>query len=94
MRVRSILTMSLIAGVLVIPGGAVQADPAPCPSSRDLMSLEELEALVEDAGGQTGEELTAFFEFVDENGDGVACFKTLPEATPFPTPPLQGMDNR
>jgi hypothetical protein len=86
-------TATLLAS-MAIPAGAAQADPAPCPASRDLMTLAELEALVEAAGGQTGAELTAFFGFVDENGDGLACFKTLPEATPYPTPPLQGMDNR
>jgi hypothetical protein len=60
----------------------------------DLMTLEQLEALVETAGGQTGSELTAYFDFIDENGDGLGCFKTLPEATPLPTPPLLGTDNR
>ena len=65
-----------------------------CPAAYELADLPELEAFVEAAGGMTGAELTAFFELVDENDDGLICFKTLPQATPLPTPPLLASDNR
>jgi hypothetical protein len=101
MRIRSLVVLAATLSVVVgTPAGSADAvppphaNPSPCPRSMDLMTLEQLEAFVEAAGGQTGPALTAFFEFIDENGDGVGCFKTLPEATQLPTPPLLGTDNR
>ena len=74
--------------------GTATAAPRPCPSSAELADLPELEAFVVAAGGMTGPELTGFFQLVDENQNGLICFKTLPEATPFPTPPLLAGDDR
>lgn len=92
------LRMSLVVGAALVAVGLMStvssAAPPPCPSSRALTTLPQLEAFVVAAGGETGPALTDFFEHVDENGNGLICFKVLPDATPYPTPPIQGMDDR
>lgn len=94
-RARALLVMTLVGfGVVGGLGGTASAKPPACPSAYELADLEELEDFVLAAGGEIGGELTAFFEVVDENVDRLICFKTLPDATPFPTPPLLAGDNR
>jgi len=77
-----------------LPVGAVSAAPPRCPAAYELSDLAEMERFVLDAGGQIGPELTGFFLHIDENGNGSISFKTLPEATPLPTPPLLAHDDR
>jgi hypothetical protein len=77
----------------VLGGSAVAAPPA-CPAADTLSDLPDLQAFVIAAGGDANQELIDFFEHIDENDDGLICYKTLPEATPFPTPPLLAHDNR
>jgi hypothetical protein len=95
MRIRSIalasalaLTASLFVGV-----GSVAA-AKPCPSGYTAYTYAELEDFVIDAGGDPSLGLEPYFEHIDANGNGTACFKTLPEATPYPTPPLLGHDDK
>ena len=90
----SVLTCAICLGGSVTLAGSASAKPQSCPSAYELSDLSELEAFVIAAGGEIGTELTGFFEIVDENDDGLICFKTLPEATPYPTPPLLAGDNK
>jgi hypothetical protein len=95
--VRALKIACLIAAtclLLLAGAGSASADPPECPRSNELATLAELEEVVLEAGGEIGEQLTSFFEFVDENDDGLICYKLLPEATPFPTPPFLAGDNR
>lgn len=95
MRFRRLTSVALLAFTVVgVLGGTAVADPPACPTSNTLSNLADLQAFVIAAGGDAGQELTDFFEFVDANDDGLICYKTLPEATPFPTPPLLAGDNR
>lgn len=95
---RRVLTIVLVSaslvGVLGVLGGPAVAKPPQCPRAYELADLPEVEAFVLAAGGVIGPELTDFVEFVDGNDDGFICFKTLPEATPYPTPPLLAGDNK
>jgi hypothetical protein len=88
------LTCVILGATLLVQQGTASAKPPQCPASNELADLPEVEAFVLEAGGEIGQELTDFFHFIDENEDGLICFKTLPEATPFPTPPLLATDNR
>jgi hypothetical protein len=94
-RARSLLVLTLVGfGVVGGLGGTAAATQPACPSAFELADLAELEDFVLAAGGEIGGELTAYFEVVDENVDGLICFKRLPDATPLPTPPLLAGDNR
>jgi hypothetical protein len=95
MRIRSIaLACVLGLGASVSFGAGAVAAPKPCASGFSAYTYAELEAYVVDAGGDPGLGLEPYFDHIDANGNGTACFKTLPEATPYPTPPLLGQDDR
>ena len=87
--------LALTGGMLVLAASPAAAKPAACPNAYELADLAELQAFVANAGGDPSDpELLGFFEFVDMNVDGFICFKTLPEATPFKSPPLLAGDNK
>lgn len=96
MHVKALILSCVIGlGVTALASGTAVAEPRPCPRAYfGPWDYPQLEAFVLGAGGDPSLGLEPYFDHIDANEDGYACFKTLPAATPLPTPPLLGHDNR